>query len=145
MTQVTAIDPYWLGGFEVGSSPWYDIVDEQKSVMQPNLGKYSTLSRKRTSMAEALGRKWIASSRGKPSSKWRWPGNAKSTLLTLIRVVLVTKFFSGRTARQEAEEKIAAKTSSAKISVPGTPRTPRNVGVGAGARIVQTPRRRLGI
>jgi len=47
-------------------------------------------------------------------------------------------------AAKEEEEKLAAKASHSvsKIAVPGTPRT---VGVGAGARAVMTPRRRLGI
>ncbi|KAJ7480013.1 P-loop containing nucleoside triphosphate hydrolase protein [Mycena galericulata] len=48
------------------------------------------------------------------------------------------------TAKQVAEAAIAAKTSggSSKIIVPGTP---RHSGIGAGARIQQTPRRRVGI
>lgn len=57
---------------------------------------------------------------------------------------------SNRTAREETEAKEAVKNKasasaaalSAKMSVPGTPRT---VGIGAGARIVQTPKRRGGI
>jgi pre-mRNA-splicing factor ATP-dependent RNA helicase DHX38/PRP16 len=49
-----------------------------------------------------------------------------------------------RSAKQEEEAKLAAKKASyaPKVSVPNTP---RSVGVGAGSRIVQTPRRRLGI
>ncbi|PSS31934.1 hypothetical protein PHLCEN_2v2294 [Hermanssonia centrifuga] len=49
------------------------------------------------------------------------------------------------TARKAAEEALAVKTasgSSAKIIVPGTP---RHTGIGAGARVTQTPRRRVGI
>ncbi|KAJ6519179.1 P-loop containing nucleoside triphosphate hydrolase protein [Mycena sanguinolenta] len=48
------------------------------------------------------------------------------------------------TARQVAEAAIAAKTSSgsSQIIVPGTP---RHSGLGAGARVTQTPRRRVGI
>ncbi|KAJ7836345.1 pre-mRNA splicing factor [Mycena olivaceomarginata] len=48
------------------------------------------------------------------------------------------------TARQVAEAAVAAKTSSgsSKIIVPGTP---RHTGLGAGARVTQTPRRRVGI
>ncbi|KAF7367465.1 Pre-mRNA-splicing factor ATP-dependent RNA helicase PRP16 [Mycena sanguinolenta] len=48
------------------------------------------------------------------------------------------------TARQVAEAALAAKTSSgsSKIIVPGTP---RHSGLGAGARVTQTPRRRVGI
>ncbi|OBZ79971.1 Pre-mRNA-splicing factor ATP-dependent RNA helicase PRP16 [Grifola frondosa] len=48
------------------------------------------------------------------------------------------------TARKAQEEALAVKTSSgsAKIIVPGTP---RHTGVGAGARVTQTPRRRVGI
>ena len=50
-----------------------------------------------------------------------------------------------RTAQKAAEEanavKVAGGTSS-KIIVPGTP---RSVGIGAGARVTQTPRRRVGL
>ncbi|KAJ7671951.1 putative PRP16-RNA-dependent ATPase [Mycena rosella] len=48
------------------------------------------------------------------------------------------------TARQVAEAAVAAKTSSgsSQIIVPGTP---RHSGIGAGSRVVQTPRRRVGI
>ncbi|KAF8320622.1 pre-mRNA splicing factor [Cantharellus anzutake] len=47
-------------------------------------------------------------------------------------------------AAKEEEEKLAAKAArpASKVAVPGTPRT---IGVGAGSRVVQTPRRRLGI
>lgn len=50
-----------------------------------------------------------------------------------------------RTAKQVAEEAMAVKTSSgskAKVIVPGTP---RHSGIGAGSRVTQTPRRRVGI
>ncbi|KAK7064818.1 Pre-mRNA-splicing factor ATP-dependent RNA helicase PRP16 [Favolaschia claudopus] len=48
------------------------------------------------------------------------------------------------TARQNAEAALAAKTSSgsSKIIVPGTP---RHSGIGAGSRVTQTPRRKIGI
>ncbi|KAJ7630356.1 pre-mRNA splicing factor [Roridomyces roridus] len=48
------------------------------------------------------------------------------------------------TARKTAEAAVAAKTAngSSKIVVPGTP---RHSGIGAGARVQQTPRRRVGI
>ncbi|KAJ7102564.1 pre-mRNA splicing factor [Mycena belliarum] len=48
------------------------------------------------------------------------------------------------TAQQVADAAIASKTSSgsSKIIVPGTP---RHSGIGAGSRVVQTPRRRVGI
>ncbi|KAJ7773015.1 P-loop containing nucleoside triphosphate hydrolase protein [Mycena metata] len=48
------------------------------------------------------------------------------------------------TAKQVAEAAIAVKTSggSSKIIVPGTP---RHSGIGAGSRVTQTPRRRVGI
>ncbi|CAL1697253.1 unnamed protein product [Somion occarium] len=48
------------------------------------------------------------------------------------------------TAKKAAEEAIAVKTSkgSSQIIVPGTP---RHIGIGAGARVTQTPRRRVGI
>jgi len=48
------------------------------------------------------------------------------------------------TARQVADAALAAKASggSSKIIVPGTP---RHSGIGAGSRVTQTPRRRVGI
>ncbi|KAJ7287790.1 pre-mRNA splicing factor [Mycena rebaudengoi] len=48
------------------------------------------------------------------------------------------------TAKQVAEAALVAKTSggSSRIIVPGTP---RHSGIGAGSRVVQTPRRRVGI
>jgi pre-mRNA-splicing factor ATP-dependent RNA helicase DHX38/PRP16 len=52
---------------------------------------------------------------------------------------------SHRTARQAAEDALAVKTASgskAKVIVPGTP---RHSGIGAGSRVAQTPRRRVGI
>ncbi|KAI0808938.1 pre-mRNA splicing factor [Irpex lacteus] len=55
------------------------------------------------------------------------------------------------TAKQAAEEAVAIKTasgSSSKIVVPGTPRHTGShgvTGIGAGARVTQTPRRRVGI
>ncbi|KAI0089748.1 P-loop containing nucleoside triphosphate hydrolase protein [Irpex rosettiformis] len=54
-------------------------------------------------------------------------------------------------AREAAEEALAIKTasgSSSKIAVPGTPRHTGGhgvTGIGAGARVTQTPRRRVGI
>lgn len=49
-----------------------------------------------------------------------------------------------RASRREGEVKETQRVKSlaAKISIPGTPRT---VGIGAGARVVQTPRRQGGI
>lgn len=50
-----------------------------------------------------------------------------------------------RSAKKAAEEALAIKTasgSSSKIIVPGTP---RHAGIGAGTRVTQTPRRRVGI
>lgn len=47
------------------------------------------------------------------------------------------------TAKKQEEEALAVKTSSkSKIIVPGTP---RHTGIGAGTRVTQTPRRRVGI
>jgi pre-mRNA-splicing factor ATP-dependent RNA helicase DHX38/PRP16 len=49
------------------------------------------------------------------------------------------------TAKQAAEDALAIKASSgsaSKIIVPGTP---RNTGYGAGSRVSQTPRRRVGL
>lgn len=42
----------------------------------------------------------------------------------------------------DAKEVQRVKSSAAKISIPGTP---RRVGVGAGTRLIQTPRKRGGI
>jgi pre-mRNA-splicing factor ATP-dependent RNA helicase DHX38/PRP16 len=53
--------------------------------------------------------------------------------------------FCFRTAKKEEQERLAKITaggSKAKIIVPGTP---RHTGIGAGARVTQTPRRRVGI
>lgn len=50
-----------------------------------------------------------------------------------------------RTAKQLKEEELAtqiSKGSASKIIVPGTP---KHTGIGAGARVIQTPRRRVGI
>ncbi|KAF9818509.1 hypothetical protein IEO21_02747 [Rhodonia placenta] len=49
------------------------------------------------------------------------------------------------TAKQLKEEELAtqiSKGSASKIIVPGTP---KHTGIGAGARVIQTPRRRVGI
>jgi len=49
------------------------------------------------------------------------------------------------TAKKAADEALAAKVStgsSSKVIVPGTP---RHTGIGAGSRVTQTPRRRVGI
>ncbi|KAF9513871.1 hypothetical protein BS47DRAFT_1295708 [Hydnum rufescens UP504] len=105
MTQVTAIDPYWLA--ELGEVFY--------SVKEKNFDGRGT----RRKMDREFSRK--------------------------AELEMEMAKQREETARQEAEEKIAIRTSSGKMTVPGTPRTPRNVGVGAGARIVQTPRRRLGI
>lgn len=62
-----------------------------------------------------------------------------------------TEVIYSRTAKQAAEEAVAIKTasgSSSKIVVPGTPRHTGGhgvTGIGAGARVTQTPRRRVGI
>ena len=49
-----------------------------------------------------------------------------------------------RSAKKAQEEALAVKTGggSSKIIVPGTP---RHTGIGAGARVTATPRRRVGI
>ena len=49
-----------------------------------------------------------------------------------------------KAAKKAAEEALAVTSSqsSSKIIVPGTP---RHTGIGAGSRVTQTPRRRVGI
>lgn len=49
---------------------------------------------------------------------------------------------SAKRAEEKAQAVKAASGSSSKIIVPGTP---RHTGIGAGARISATPRRRVGI
>jgi pre-mRNA-splicing factor ATP-dependent RNA helicase DHX38/PRP16 len=52
---------------------------------------------------------------------------------------------SYRTAKKAQDDELATKTSSrssSKIIVPGTP---RHSGVGSGLRVLQTPRRRVGL
>ncbi|KZT58418.1 P-loop containing nucleoside triphosphate hydrolase protein [Calocera cornea HHB12733] len=49
-------------------------------------------------------------------------------------------------AKREAEKALAAKVArSTRVAVPGATPTPRSVGIGAGARITQTPKRRMGM
>ncbi|KIY51185.1 pre-mRNA splicing factor [Fistulina hepatica ATCC 64428] len=105
MTQVTAIDPYWLA--ELGSV-FYSVrektFDERGNRRQADR-EFSKQAQLQTEMARQRE----------------------------------------ETAKKAAEEALAVKTasgSSSKIIVPGTP---RHIGIGAGSRITQTPRRRVGL
>ncbi|KAF8895011.1 P-loop containing nucleoside triphosphate hydrolase protein [Gymnopilus junonius] len=105
MTQVTAIDPYWLA--ELGSV-FYSVkeknFDERGNRRQADR-EFSKKAELETEMARQRE----------------------------------------ETVKRQAEEMLAAKTASGsktKIIVPGTP---RHTGIGAGARVTQTPRRRVGI
>ncbi|KAF9560184.1 pre-mRNA splicing factor [Agrocybe pediades] len=105
MTQVTAIDPYWLA--ELGSV-FYSVkeknFDERGNRRQADR-EFSKKAEIETEMARQRE----------------------------------------EAAKKQAEAARAAKASSgskAKIVVPGTP---RHTGIGAGARVTQTPRRRVGI
>ena len=60
-------------------------------------------------------------------------------------ILLIANFYVYSTAKQAAADALAVKTASgskAKVIVPGTP---RHSGIGAGSRVTQTPRRRVGI
>jgi len=105
MTQVTAIDPYWLA--ELGSV-FYSVkaknFDERGNRRQTDV-EFS----KKAEIEEEMARQ------------------------------------REETAKKRQEEALAVKTASgskAKVIVPGTP---RHTGIGAGSRVTQTPRRRVGI
>ncbi|KAF9478547.1 pre-mRNA splicing factor [Pholiota conissans] len=105
MTQVTAIDPYWLA--ELGSV-FYSVKEknfDEKGNRRQADREFSKKAEIETEMARQRE----------------------------------------ETARKEEQERLAKATaggSKAKIIVPGTP---RHTGIGAGARVTQTPRRRVGI
>ncbi|KAF8665135.1 hypothetical protein AX16_000601 [Volvariella volvacea WC 439] len=104
MTQVTAIDAYWLA--ELGSV--FYSVKEKNFDGRDNRRQVDREFSKRAELETEIARQREAS------------------------------------AKKAAEQALAAKASggSSKIIVPGTP---RHSGVGAGSRITQTPRRRVGI
>ncbi|KAL1740351.1 putative PRP16-RNA-dependent ATPase [Schizophyllum fasciatum] len=104
MTQVTAIDPYWLA--ELGSVFY--------SVKEKN---FDERGNRRTADREFSRRAELETEMARQREE---------------------------TAKQQQEAAIVAETSksSAKIIVPGTP---RHVGIGAGARVSATPRRRAGL
>lgn len=105
MTQVTAIDPYWLA--ELGSV--FYSVKEKNFDERGNRRQADREFSKKAEIETEMARQREA------------------------------------TAQKQAQDLLAAKTSSgskAKIIVPGTP---RHTGIGAGTRVTQTPRRRVGI
>ncbi|KAL1713944.1 P-loop containing nucleoside triphosphate hydrolase protein [Schizophyllum commune] len=104
MTQVTAIDPYWLA--ELGSVFY--------SVKEKN---FDERGNRRTADREFSRRAELETEMARQREE---------------------------TAKQQQEEAIVAQTSKSatKIIVPGTP---RHTGIGAGARVTATPRRKLGL
>ncbi|KAF8060913.1 P-loop containing nucleoside triphosphate hydrolase protein, partial [Lyophyllum atratum] len=105
MTQVTAIDAYWLA--ELGSV--FYSVKEKNFDERGNRRQADREFSKRAELETEIARQ------------------------------------REETAKKIADDALAVKTSSgsaSKIIVPGTP---RHSGVGAGARVTQTPRRRVGI
>ncbi|OCH94206.1 P-loop containing nucleoside triphosphate hydrolase protein [Obba rivulosa] len=105
MTQVTAVDPYWLA--ELGSV-FYSVkeknFDERGNRRQADR-EFSKKAELETEMAKQRE----------------------------------------ETARKAQEEALAVKTASGSASKVIVPGTPRHTGIGAGARVTQTPRRRVGI
>lgn len=130
MTQVTAVDAYWLGAWDQCTS--VDL-DADISFFTAELGSvfYSV---KEKNFDERGNRRTA----DREFSK---------------RAELETEMARQREefAKKALEEAVAAKTasgSSSKIIVPGTPRHTGGsgvTGIGAGARVTQTPRRRVGI
>lgn len=105
MTQVTAVDPYWLA--ELGSV--FYSVKEKNFDERGNRRQADREFSKRAEIETEMARQ------------------------------------REETAKKVEEDALAIKTasgSSAKIIIPGTP---RHTGIGAGARVTQTPRRRVGI
>ena len=104
-------------------------------------------------MREVIDAPLIKSSRNAQNLRQRWQDSEKSSLsiINLILTCRLTTSFLYRSAREAAEEALAIKTasgSSSRIAVPGTPRNTGGhgvTGIGAGARVTQTPRRRVGI
>ena len=157
MTQVTAVDAYWLGACasrvlvrEEMLTPHPFLV----SAAQPSWDPSSSQSRRRALTSAATGARRTASSRRRRSSRPRWRASAKSESFSpcaasactpCAEPELISRTFSyHRSAKKAQEEALAVKTASgsSKIIVPGTP---RHTGVGAGARVGATPRRRGGI
>ncbi|KAJ2923805.1 hypothetical protein H1R20_g13289, partial [Candolleomyces eurysporus] len=104
MTQVTAIDPYWLA--ELG--PVFYSVKEKNF---DGRGGDTQISREFSKQKD-------------------------------IELEMARQREEATRKAQQAEEKKASSSSQQKIIIPGTP---RHTGIGAGARVTQTPRRRVGI
>ncbi|KAL4254518.1 RNA helicase [Abortiporus biennis] len=105
MTQVTAVDPYWLA--ELGSVFY--------SVKEKN---FDERGNRRTADREFSKRAELETEMARQREE---------------------------SAKKAAEEALAVKTSSGTKSQIIVPGTPRHIGIGAGARVTQTPRRRTGI
>ncbi|KXN84821.1 Pre-mRNA-splicing factor ATP-dependent RNA helicase PRP16 [Leucoagaricus sp. SymC.cos] len=105
MTQVTAIDPYWLA--ELGSV--FYSVKEKNFDERGNRRRADREFSKRVELETEMARQ---------------------------------REESAKQAEAKAEAAKTATSSSSRIVVPGTP---RHTGIGAGARITATPRRRVGI
>ncbi|KAI0791827.1 P-loop containing nucleoside triphosphate hydrolase protein [Abortiporus biennis] len=105
MTQVTAVDPYWLA--ELGSVFY--------SVKEKN---FDERGNRRTADREFSKRAELETEMARQREE---------------------------SAKKAAEEALAVKTSSGTKSQIIVPGTPRHIGIGAGARVTQTPRRLTGI
>lgn len=95
-------------------------------------------------MIEVFDEKLIASSQSAQSWSLRWHASATSKCQNTLDSNSFIDLMFDRAAKKQAEADQSAndRKSSARIAVPGTP---RHVGIGAGARIGQTPRRRVGL
>jgi hypothetical protein len=140
MTQVTAVDPYWLGKQLTMLNPGIFT----SSFTQLSLALYSTPYGKRTSMNEGIGVRLIASFQSVQSLKPRWRDNARRKPNHLCGIKLTNDDMLNRVAKKAADEANATKVASgsSKIAMPGTP---RNTGFNSTNRMTQTPRRRPGI
>ncbi|TFY71222.1 hypothetical protein EVG20_g1786 [Dentipellis fragilis] len=105
MTQVTAVDPYWLA--ELGSV--FYSVKEKNFDERGNRRQADREFSKRAELESEMARQ---------------------------------RELAAKKAEEDANVVKASSGSSSKIIVPGTP---RQAGIGAGARVMQTPRRRVGI
>ena len=79
MTQVTAVDAYWLGASYLSHVFYKEARSSQRvSLLQPSWDPYSTPSRKRVSTNVGTGARQIASSPKRQSWRRRWRAGARS-------------------------------------------------------------------
>lgn len=138
MTQVTAIDPYWLGMCTLfPTTPLTDLLSAELgsvfySVKEKN---FDDRSSRRQVDREFSKRAELETEIARQREEYVFP--CQSSVFPAHQSI--------RSAKKAAEEAIATKisaSSSSKIIVPGTP---RHAGIGAGSRVTQTPRRKAGI